>query len=63
MDIIQDFPFKHCDSCPECKLDVNALTLYHDDRIATRQLNVSCKNAELCKRLEEQRNVAVKGSE
>lgn len=56
MKIIQDFPFSHCDSCPECILDVEHTTLFGDNQIVTRQITVSCKNADLCRRLEEVRN-------
>jgi hypothetical protein len=56
MKIIQDFPFQHCDSCPECVLNVNQTTIFGDDSVITNQINVSCRNAELCKRLEEVRN-------
>ena len=56
MTINTDFPFKHCESCNECVLRVSTNTLYGDDRIVTRVVNVSCQNSALCKRLEEQIN-------
>ena len=56
MTINTDFPFEHCESCNECILRVATNTLYGDDRIVTREITVSCENAKLCKRLEEQIN-------
>lgn len=53
MRIVQDFPFPHCDSCPECILDVEHTTIFCDNHIVTNQINVGCKNAKLCKRLED----------
>ena len=56
MRIDTNFPFKHCDSCPECILDIEHTTLFGDNQIVTRQITVRCKNADLCRRLEEVRN-------
>lgn len=56
MTINTDFPFTHCESCPECVLRVTTSILYGDDRIAARILNVSCGNAALCRRLEDMIN-------
>ena len=56
MTINTDFPFAHCESCPECVLRANTEILYGDDHIATRILRVFCENAQLCRRLEEMRN-------
>lgn len=56
MRIDTNFPFKHCDSCPECILDIEHTTLFGDNQIVTRQITVRCKNDALCRRLEEVRN-------
>jgi len=56
MTINTNFPCKICESCNECILRVDTKTLYGDDRIVTRVINVSCEHAALCKRLEEQIN-------
>ena len=56
MQIDTIFPFKHCDSCPECILDIENTTLFGGNQIVTRQITVRCKNEDLCRRLEEVRN-------
>ena len=56
MTIQTNFPFAHCESCPECILRVNTEVLYADDQIMTRVLNVSCENAKLCMRLEKMKD-------
>lgn len=56
MKIIQDFPFSHCDSCPECVLDVEEQVLFADNGFLERNITVRCKNDALCRRLEEVRN-------
>ena len=56
MKIIQDFPFTHCESCPECFIDVNEQVLFADNGFLERNLVVRCKNDALCIRLEEVRN-------
>ena len=53
MIINQEFPFPHCESCPECVLSVSEeQTIFAADGIVTRQLCISCKNESLCRRLE-----------
>lgn len=56
MTINTDFPFKHCESCEECVIDVEEQIIFANDGFLTRKLMVRCKNDALCKRLEEQRN-------
>ena len=56
MEITKNFPFPHCETCPECVLDVNEKRLYSSGNYEFRELIVGCKNAQLCQRLEEQRN-------
>lgn len=56
MDITKRFPFGHCETCPECVLDVNEKTLYSSGDYEYRELIVGCKNESLCRRLEERIN-------
>ena len=53
MDIRESLPFECCGKCANFILDVNETTLFADDGIASRVLDVSCKNRELCKMLQE----------
>ena len=55
MDIRQSFPYKNCESCPECILDVESTVVYAENGIITRFITVSCKNETLCRRLENSR--------
>lgn len=55
MDIRKDFPFEHCDNCPEFILSVNEEVLFYDFQGSTRVLTIRCKNEGLCRRLENNR--------
>ena len=55
MIIEQDLPYKHCESCPEFILSLHEETMFAEDGIMTRKLEVSCKNEPLCRRLENAR--------
>ena len=52
MKIEQQFPFDHCESCPNTVLDVTYENLYGDDHIVSRVIRVRCENEALCKKLQ-----------
>lgn len=53
MKIRQDFPYEHCETCPDCILSVDKKTLYGDDNIVTVELTVTCEHEMLCRQLAE----------
>lgn len=53
MTINETLPFEHCQRCPEFILDVDMNTLYGDDKIVGRCLDVSCKHRWLCTQIAE----------
>lgn len=58
MTIITDFPFTHCESCPECVLraETKSVTYAPYNNVTTRVVKVSCENASLCMRLEKMKD-------
>ncbi len=57
MEIRTNLPFKSCENCPEFILRVRDKVLYFDQGITERVIDVFCKNAGLCKRLESVKKV------
>jgi len=55
MEIRQSLPFQCCEDCKDFILNVEEQTIFGDGRIAMRILYVSCKNENLCRRLEQHR--------
>lgn len=53
MTINQIFPFKDCESCPDCVLDVETKVIFGDEAVAVRELYVGCRNSGLCQRQRE----------
>lgn len=52
MDIKQNLPFTHCETCPEFVLKVDEQAIFMEGT-TTRVLEVTCKNEWLCKQLEQ----------
>ena len=52
MEIRTNLPFKHCEDCPEFILNVDDKVLYFSSGHTERVIDVYCKNASLCKRLD-----------
>lgn len=52
MDIKQNLPFTHCETCPEFVLKVNEQAFFSNG-ITERIIEVKCKNEWLCKQLEQ----------
>jgi hypothetical protein len=57
MEIRTNLPFKHCEKCPEFILSVDDKVLYFSSGYTERVIDVRCKNANLCKRLDAVRTV------
>ena len=56
MNIRTNLPFEHCDGCPEFVLSVNDKVLFYggyEYDHSERLIDVSCKNANKCLRLNE----------
>jgi len=56
MNIYTNFPFECCDSCQECILQVDVHDAYNNNKFVHKVMDVGCKNASLCMRLEKMNN-------
>ena len=52
MEIKTDFPYKHCDDCPECVIHVEEQSYWISGDTFSRVLTVRCRNDSICKQVE-----------
>ena len=60
MTITENFPFDSCQSCNELILKVEEKVLFIDKH-TQREIEVSCKNADLCRQLADRFGVKTDG--
>ena len=52
MKIETDFPYKHCEDCPECMIDVEDHSIWVNGDTFARVITVRCRNDSICKQVE-----------
>lgn len=52
MEMVDEFPFKHCEKCRNIAATAYASHLYSNNEIASTVIHVGCLNEDICKGLE-----------